>query len=64
MITFEELTTLVGCVYILALGALAFCLYLFSRLESMRERERRQKFKNEVVDEVCSYFEQTRGDNK
>lgn len=64
MVTLEEIVGVVVVLYFLVLILGCVCVYLLSRYEAMRERERRKKFKNEVVDEVCSYFEQTRSDGK
>ena len=63
MVTLEELTAVIAVLYLMFIALFCFVMYLFSCYDKERERRKKQAFKAEVVDEVCAYFEQKRGDN-
>ena len=62
MPTLEELTAVIVVLYLMFIALFCLVMYLLYCYEKERERRAKQAFKAEVVDEVCAYFDQTRGD--
>ena len=54
IVTIEELMTMVVICYFLSCLAIAIGLILLAKHDEEKARKRREKFKNDIADEVCS----------
>ena len=56
VLTIEELTILVGFLYFLCIVTFAIGMFLLAKYDAYKARKRREKFKNDIANEVCAQF--------